>query len=114
VARLIQAHTPYEVQTRLGLQGTKVCFSALQNGEIDLYVEYTGTGLANILNEEYDPSQSSRQILQHVRNEFRSKWGLVWLDPLGFNNTYAYAMRDEQAEKLGITKISDLQPYVKD
>lgn len=112
IAQLIRAQTPYAVEKRLGLQGTKVCFSALKSGDIDLYVEYTGTGLANILNEEYDPSQTPEQILEHVRDEFRSQWDLVWLDPLGFNNTYAYAMREAQAERLGIEKISDLKPYV--
>jgi osmoprotectant transport system permease protein len=114
LAELIQSHTPYRVEKHLGLQGTKVCFGALKNGDIDLYVEYTGTGLANILNQKYDPAQTPKQILEHVREEFGSRWNLTWLNPLGFNNTYAYAMREKQAERLGIEKISDLEPYVKD
>jgi osmoprotectant transport system permease protein len=114
LAQMIESNTPYAGEKRLGLQGTKVCFGALRSGEIDVYIEYTGTGLANILNEKYDPSQSSAHILKHVRDEFDSRWDLAWLDPIGFNNTYAYAMREEQAEKLGIEKISDLEPYVDD
>ncbi len=113
LAILIEAHTPYTVKKRIGLQGTKVCFSALRNDEVDLYVEYTGTGLANILNEKYDPSQSKKDILNHVRQRFDKKWDLTWLDPLGFNNSYALTMREKHAEKLGIKKISDLKPYVK-
>lgn len=113
LAQLIEAHTPYTVEKRIGLQGTKVCFSALRTDEVDLYVEYTGTGLANILNEKYDPSQSKKDILNQVRQQFDKKWNLVWLDPLGFNNSYALAMREKHARKLGIKTISDLEPYVK-
>lgn len=113
IAQLIQSHTKYPVEKRTGLQGTKVCFGALRNDEIDLYVEYTGTGLANILDEDYKPSQTKAEILKHVREKFGKKWDLQWLEPLGFANSYALAMREKQAEKLGIEDISDLKPYVK-
>lgn len=114
LAILIENHTPYEVDKSLGLQGTKVCFRALREGEIDMYVEYTGTGLANILNEEYDPEQTPAEILDYVRDEFDEQYDIGWLEPLGFENTYAYAMKDERAEELGVEKISDLKPYVRE
>lgn len=113
LAELVETHTSYPVETSIGLQGTKVCFGALKNDEIDLYVEYTGTGLANILDEEYNPSESKNDVLDHVRDEFGERWNLTWLDPLGFDNSYALAMREKQAEELGIETISDLKPYVK-
>jgi glycine betaine/choline ABC-type transport system substrate-binding protein len=111
IAALIEYNTPYETTTMLGLQGTKVCFGALRDGQIDLYPEYTGTGLVNILEETYDAGTSREEILQRVRNEFKDRWNIVWLDPLGFANTYVYAMRSDHAEELGVEKISDLENY---
>jgi len=109
ISQLIEAKTDLQVKTRKGLQGTKVCFRAIQEGDLDIYPEYTGTGLVNILGETYNPSD--KNLLKYIRSEFRRRWRLVWLDPLGFNNTYAFAMRKEQAEKLGIEKVSDLGKY---
>ena len=111
IAQLIEAHTDLKVRRRLGLQGTKVCFAALQEGDLDIYPDYTGTGLVNILGEDYDPAQSQQDVLAHVSDEYRKRWGIAWLNPLGFANTYAFAMREDQAAKLGITKVSDLEKY---
>jgi glycine betaine/choline ABC-type transport system substrate-binding protein len=110
-AQLIEARTDLAVTRKIGLQGTKVCFSALREGGLDLYPEYTGTGLVNLLEEAYDPDKTPEEIRKHVAAEFQKRWGIVWLDPLGFANTYAYAMREEQAQKLGIRTISDLKPH---
>lgn len=112
VAQLIEANTNLTVQRRLGLQGTKVCDAALRRGDLDIYPDYTGTGLIDILGEKYDPAKLREEILQHVRDEFRKRWNIEWLDPLGFANTYAFAMRKDQAEQLGIKKISDLKDHV--
>jgi len=111
IAQLIEAHTDLKVSRRLGLQGTKVCFAALREGDLDIYPDYTGTGLVNILEEDYDPAQSRQDVLEHVRAEYARRWGIVWLDPLGFANTYAFAMRGDQAEELGIAKVSDLEKH---
>jgi osmoprotectant transport system permease protein len=110
ISQLIESETDLKVKTQKGLQGTKVCFKAIQEGDLDIYPEYTGTGLVNILDQTYNPSQDN--LLEYVRSEFRKRWGLIWLDPMGFNNTYAFAMRSEQAEKLGIEKVSDLEEYI--
>jgi glycine betaine/choline ABC-type transport system substrate-binding protein len=110
-AQLIEAKTGLTVERKLGLQGTKVCFSALREGDLDLYPEYTGTGLVNLLEEPYDAAMSRSEIQKHVADEFVKRWGIVWLEPLGFANTYAYAMRAKQAEELGVKKISDLKAH---
>jgi osmoprotectant transport system permease protein len=106
MAQLIESHSDITVSRQFGLGGTMVCFSALQNGDIDLYPEYTGTGLTAILKEEVrtDPEE----VFQVVSDEFENKFDLAWLQPFGFNNTYALAMREDQAEGLGIQTISDL------
>ncbi|UCD58489.1 MAG: glycine/betaine ABC transporter substrate-binding protein, partial [Candidatus Hydrogenedentota bacterium] len=91
---------------KFGLGGTMVCFNALKSGDIDLYPEYTGTGLTAILNREVvsDPDK----VYEIVSEEFEKQLNLIWFKPFGFNNTYALAMRNDHAEKLKFRKISDL------
>jgi len=111
-AELIEAHTDLTVERRVGLQGTLVCFNALKEGDIHLYPEYTGTGLTAILKEPVisEPDEA----YAHVKSEFERRWGLAWLKPLGFNNTYTLTMRRDRAEKLGIRRISDLRDHADD
>ena len=105
-AQLIEAHTTLTVERRLGLAGTQICFQALTTGGIDLYPEYTGTGLVTILGEPAmrDPSA----VLNRVRSEFRKRWNLWWLAPLGFDNSYALALRRDRAHAFNIRTITDL------
>ena len=105
-AQLIEAHTTVSVKRQLGLAGTQVCFEALKTGAIDLYPEYTGTGLVTILGEQ--PTGDARKTLNHVRTTFLSRWNLWWLSPLGFNNSYALAVPRTLAQKHHLRTISDL------
>ena len=115
----------YQVERKLNLGGTAIVHEALVNGEVDAYIEYTGTGLLAILNLSLEdagtpmagtpmagsaatPMAGVDPIYDTVKREYAEQFDLVWLDPLGFNNTYALAMRQEQAAELGVTKISDL------
>ncbi|MFW6170837.1 MAG: glycine betaine ABC transporter substrate-binding protein [Planctomycetota bacterium] len=111
VCQLIEINTDFRVDRRLGLQGTKVAFAAIREGDIDIYPEYTGTALINILERDYDRDMDRDQIYDLVKREWSEQWSLRWLDPLGFDNTYAYAMRDQHAAELDITKISELEPH---
>ncbi|MDX1411924.1 MAG: glycine betaine ABC transporter substrate-binding protein [Nitrospirales bacterium] len=105
-AQLIEAHTSVSVKRRLGLAGTQVCFEALKTGAIDLYPEYTGTGLVTILGKE--PTGEARKTLNHVRTTFLSRWNLWWLSPLGFENSYALAVPRALAQKRHLRTLSDL------
>ncbi|HBP89388.1 MAG TPA: amino acid ABC transporter permease [Nitrospiraceae bacterium] len=105
-AQLIEARTELTVTRRLGLAGTQVCFEALRTGAIDLYPEYTGTGLVTILNEP--PMHDRVSVLNHVRKEFLHRWDIWWMAPLGFENSYALALRRDRAQTLGLRTISDL------
>lgn len=105
-AQLIEARTDITVHRRLGLAGTQVCFEALKNGAIDLYPEYTGTGLVTILGEE--PRRTRREALNRVRAEFLRRWDLWWLSPLGFENAYALAVPRPVAERFHLRTFSDL------
>ncbi len=113
-AQVIEARTDLVVERRLNLAGTQVCFEALRTGAIDLYPEYTGTGLASILREsteEMDPEAARADALSRVRREFLERWDLVWLAPLGFENAYELAVPKGWAEREGVRTISDLAPY---
>ena len=106
VAQFIEVNTLLSVDRKLNLGGTFTCFSALRRGDIDLYVEYTGTGLAAILNEPPDTDPGT--VLRKVRRAFRERYDLEWLEPLGFNNTYAFAMPRERAQALLVARTTDL------
>jgi osmoprotectant transport system substrate-binding protein len=94
------------VERRFNLGATNICFEALHSGAIDLYPEYTGTGLMAILHHPVveDPAEA----LATVRTAFQKDYDLEWLDPLGFDNNYALAVPEKLSQDLGITKISDL------
>ena len=55
---------------------------------------------------------SQQQVFEYVKEEIKKEFNLVWLDPLGFENTYAMMMRSDQANRLGIETISDLVEYL--
>lgn len=104
---LIEEETDLEVTHRASLGGTKVCWDALRAGQVDLYVDYTGTGWAIILQKEGAPGEPLPVFLT-VQRDYRERYDVEWLAPFGLNNTYAMALRDEVAEELGATRISDL------
>lgn len=105
-ATLIETHTELQVERQFNLGATGICFEAVRQGSIDLYPEYTGTGLTALLKEPV--IQDPDAAFQRVKSAFHEKYQLAWMRPLGFNNTYAMVMRKDQAEALNLTKISDL------
>ncbi|MEO5907741.1 MAG: ABC transporter permease/substrate-binding protein [Ginsengibacter sp.] len=113
---LITGNTQLQVTTKTGLGGTKICFDALVNDQIDLYPEYTGTGLLVVLQPPDSVvtklNSNEEDVYNYVRIEFLKKYNLDWLKPIGFNNAYALMMRKSQAEKSGIKSISDLKNYL--
>jgi osmoprotectant transport system permease protein len=113
---LIEGYTDYKVETKTGLGGTKICFDALLNDGIDFYPEYTGTGLLVLLKPSgqtiHTVTQSPEKTYQYVSEEFQKQYGIQWLKPLGFNNSYALMMRKKQAAELHIKNISDLKKYL--
>lgn len=104
-AQLLEARG-FAVDRRPGLGATEIAFRALRTGDIDVYPEYTGTGLVAILGET--PRADPAAVLQRVRSAFRERWGVAWLAPLGFQNTYAVAVRRETAERYDLRTLSDL------
>lgn len=95
----------------LDLGGTFVCDAALRAGQIDVYVEYTGTALAAILKEP-PAGRNAREVYARVQAAY-AKDGLVWMAPLGFENTFALVMRGDEAERLGVRSISEAARHAK-
>jgi osmoprotectant transport system permease protein len=104
-ARLLEERG-YRVERRPGLGATEIAFGALRTGAVDVYPEYTGTGLVAILNRE--PLADPREAFRTVASEFELRYGTRWLPPLGFQNTYAIAVRRETAERHQLRTLTDL------
>ncbi len=109
-AQQIEAHSALRVERRLNLGGTFICHDALVSGKIDLYPEYTGTALTAVLN---DPPfrMILREVLRRVQEEYRARFNVEVMPPLGFNNTFAMVVRGDDADKLHLRTISDIAPY---
>ena len=103
----LQAHG-YEVDQRAGM-GTTVLRRAQESGQVDLYWEYTGTSLIsyNKVTEDLSPEATYERV-----KELDAEKGLIWLEPSEANNTYALAMRKDDAEARGIATISDLADVI--
>ncbi|MFL0194986.1 glycine betaine ABC transporter substrate-binding protein [Clostridium sp. WILCCON 0269] len=106
ISSLIEYNTDYKVDRKLNLGGSSVVFNAMKSGDIDLYVEYTGTGLVNIMKRE--SISDADQVYDIVEDYFKKNYGMQWLKPLGFNNTYVLAVKKELSNKYNINTISDL------
>jgi len=110
MAQVLEAHAGARIERRYNLAGTKVAFDALRAGDIDLYAEYTGTGLRDILGDAASVPNAA-EALARVSRTFADRFALTWLAPFGFNNTYVLMMRREQAQHSGITTISELAAH---
>ena len=94
------------VVRKLNLGGTFICDKALRSGDLDLYVEYTGTALTAVFHQEVN--HDSGVAFQQVRDLY-ARAGVAALEPLGFNNTFAILVRARDARRLGLQSIADLR-----
>lgn len=96
--------------TRKDGMGSAVLRQAQENGQVDVYWEYTGTSLItyNKVNDRLSPEDTYKKV-----KELDAAKGLVWLNPSRANNTYSFAMNQDEAKKLGISTISDLAKAIK-
>ena len=102
----------FTVERKLNLGGTPVAQAALETGEIDLYPEYTGTGLLTVLKEPVN--SDPQQVYDTVSTLYKDQFNLIWLEPAPMNNTQALAMTPEKSQALGITSISDMVSQASD
>lgn len=113
---LIKGNTQLNVETKTGLGGTKICFDALLNDQIDLYPEYTGTGLLVLLKPDKKKLEqlitNRDSVYSYVKDQFQKQYKLTWLKPIGFNNSYALMMRRKHTKEIQVETITDLKRYL--
>ena len=108
LAQHIEAKTGIPVIRKTNLGGTLLVHKALLAGELDLYVEYTGTALTAVLNEI--PNGDSSAVFQRVQKAYSERFHLEVAEPLGFENTFAMVIRGDDAKNLRLHAISDIAP----
>ncbi|MEW6206752.1 MAG: glycine betaine ABC transporter substrate-binding protein [Acidobacteriota bacterium] len=108
IAQVIEMKTGLEVERKFELGGD-LCHRAMIAGEMDVYVEYTGTAFTAIL--KHQPITDPRKVYDQVKREYLSEFGLEWMEPLGFENTFAILVRGAEAERLNLKTISDAARY---
>ncbi len=104
-AQILEKHG-LAVSRKLNLGGTQVAMEALLRGDIDLYPEYTGTGLITEL--KLKPRGDAASIYRTVKNEYEHRYHLIWLDPAPMNDSQALAMTQAGSAKYGVRTLSDL------
>jgi osmoprotectant transport system substrate-binding protein len=104
-AQLLEANG-FTVERRFDLGATPVAHTAITQGDIDLYPEYTSTGLLEVLQQE--PIGDPAQLLATLREQYGQQFKLTWLEPSAFNNTNTFAVTAATAERLGLKTYSDL------
>jgi osmoprotectant transport system substrate-binding protein len=109
LAQYLESLCRAPVERRFYLAGTYICHQALLAGRIDVYVEYTGTALAAILKQS--ASGDSQAVYEQVKEEYRSKFNLDVMPPLGFNNSFAMVMRGDDARRMGVSTLSQLAKF---
>lgn len=108
LAQHIEARTGIPVERKTNLGGTLLVHKALLAGELDLYVEYTGTALTAVLNET--PSGDSSAVYARVNSLYAERFLLEVTEPLGFENTFAMVIRGDDARRFHLRTMSDLVP----
>jgi len=107
LAQHIEARTGIHVERKTNLGGTLLVHKAMQVGQVDLYVEYTGTALNAVLNES-PTGESSAAVYQRVKQLYGQRFNFEVTEPLGFENTFAMVIRGEDAQRLHLQRMSDL------
>lgn len=108
---LIEQDSDLNVRIRPGLGGTSFVFSALENDEIDLYPEFTGTVLGELIREQA-VSSNAEEVYQQAKTGIKEQYDMVLLEPMAYNNTYALAVPEAFAEEHNLESISDLHSVV--
>jgi osmoprotectant transport system substrate-binding protein len=106
LAQHIEARTGIHVERKTNLGGTLLVHKAMQAGQVDLYVEYTGTALNAVLNES--PTRDSSAVYQRVKQQYGQRFNFEVTEPLGFENTFAMVIRNEDAQQLHLQRMSDM------
>lgn len=103
-AQQIERKLHIPVERKLDLGGTLLAHGALVKGQIDLYPEYTGTASSAVLKQKV--ASDPMRAYMNVKDDYRERFHLVWLPPLGFNDTFAMVVRRQDGERLSAPDLS--------
>ncbi len=106
LAQHIEQRTGIPVERKTNLGGTLLIHKAMLAGDLDLYVEYTGTALTAVLGES--PKGNAQMTYERVKQQYAQRFGLEVTEPLGFENTFAMVVRSDDAERLHLKNMSDI------
>jgi len=109
LAQHIEARTGVPVERKSNLGGTLLCQKALLAGDLDLYVEYTGTALTAVLNEA--PSKNAHDVYTRVKQGYGQRFNLEVTEPLGFENSFAMVVRGTDAQQFHLRTTSAVVAY---
>ncbi|MDS0527802.1 ABC transporter permease subunit [Clostridium sp. SHJSY1] len=106
IADVIENKTDIKVNRKINLGGTQVCFGAMKSGDIDMYVDYSGTIYGDVL--KYEPISDVDKVYNVSKADLKNQYNIETLKQMGFNNTYTLSVTKETAEKYKLKNISDL------
>ena len=109
LAQQIEATTGMKVERRFNLGGTFICHKALEAGQIDAYVEYTGTAFTAILKQK--PISDAQAVYRQTKQAYAKQFKLEMTPPIGFSNTYAMIIRGDEAQRLNLQTLSQAAKY---
>ncbi len=108
IADMIEAKTNLKVIEKFNLGSTMMAQSAITRGAIDIYPEYTGTAYVVVL--KHKKILNANETFKIVKTQYEKRFGLIWLDPFGFENSETLAVRQDFAKQYHLTTLSDLVP----
>lgn len=111
LALILEEKYDLKVIRKFNLGGTQVVFDALKRDDIQIYPEYTGTGYITILKRK--KILTPKETYSIVQSEFKKRFNIIWSPPLGFNNTYAFTVRNDDPRFKDVSKISELSHKMK-
>ena len=109
LAQMIESHTDLTVNRSFNLGGTFICHEAVKSGKIAGYVEYTGTAFTAVLKEK--ANHNAKQVYDIVKDQYTKQFNLAVLPSLGFENTFAIVIRQQDAERWKIKTLSEAARY---
>jgi osmoprotectant transport system permease protein len=107
---LIEDQSDLNVGVEPNFGRTTFVFNAVQSGEVDIYPEFTGTVMADLLGDVPEPGAEAEAVYESARTGLAEEYDMILLEPMAFNNTYALAVIPEFAEEHNLETISDLAP----
>ncbi|PTM56539.1 glycine betaine ABC transporter substrate-binding protein [Desmospora activa] len=105
----LKAHTDLDVEVKEGLGSETVLTEAMKKGDVDMYVEYSGTGYLVFLKQQYIPDTDPAEIYEQTKKGYLKEFNFQWLEPIGFANNHALAVTADTAKKKNLKTLSDLK-----